>query len=119
MSQRSKLVILSIITAGLLILISKQVITLHQGIKQLHAPTLQTRQGSPSRIHHWMTVKEAVRNYGISEEEVYTYLKITPEPGDQNLTFRTLEKKYHLSIDEMHENLERLIHHVEKQDSHE
>jgi len=108
MSQRWKLLILTGLMAVLLFLIAWQSIHIWRGIEQVHRPTPQSRQDGKLGIHHWNTVAEVARNYSLSVDEVFTYLKIVPEPGDENLTLRTLKDKYHKTSEEMQSNLDRL-----------
>ena len=56
-------------------------------------------------VQKWTTVSEAAEHLGISEKEVFDVLQIDPAAGDEDLTFRALEKKYGKSPAEMRDNL--------------
>ena len=109
MSPRWKQMLLIGLMAVLLFLIAWQSIHIWRGIAQVHRPTPQSRQDGKMGVHHWNTVAEVARNLGITVDEVFTYLKIVAEPGDENLTFRALKDKYHKTSEEMQSNLDRLI----------
>lgn len=108
MRQRWKLILLTGLMLVLVALITRQSLNIFQTIKQVHAPTPQTRQGDSFRIHHWTTVQELAQKYRISENEVFNYLKINPQPGDEKLTLRALRKKYNKTPGEMQTNLNNL-----------
>lgn len=108
MSRRWKLLIFTGLIAVLLFIIAWQSIHIWRTIEQVHRPTPQTRQDGKMRVHHWMTVAEVARNYDMSVDEVFIYLKIVAEPGDENLTFRALKDKYHKTSEEMESNLDRI-----------
>lgn len=108
MRQRWKLFLLTGLIIVLVVLIARQSLDIYQNIKQIHTPTPQTRQDNALQINHWTTVQELAQKYGMSENEVFSYLQIAPQPGDENLTLRALENKYHKTQDEMQSNLKRL-----------
>ncbi|PKM76166.1 MAG: hypothetical protein CVU90_13755 [Firmicutes bacterium HGW-Firmicutes-15] len=109
MSQRWKLFLLTGLMIVMLVLIARQSLNIYQNIKQVHAPTPQTRQDKELQIHHWETIRELAQKCGMSEKEVFSYLQITPQPGDENLTLRALKNKYNKTQDEMESNLKILI----------
>jgi hypothetical protein len=108
MRQRWKLFLLTALMLILVVLIARQSLNIFHNIKQIHAPTPQTRQGDAFQIHHWTTVKELAHKYRISENEVFSYLEINPQPGDEKLTLRALRNKYHKTKGEMQTNLNNL-----------
>jgi uncharacterized protein YfkK (UPF0435 family) len=59
-------------------------------------------------VQKWITVSEAAECLNISEKEVFDILQIDPAAGDEDLTFRALEKKHNKSPEEMQDNLRRL-----------
>jgi hypothetical protein len=59
-------------------------------------------------VQKWITVSEAAECLNISDKEVFAVLQIDPAPGDEELTFRALEKKYNKSPAEMRDNLRQL-----------
>ncbi len=59
-------------------------------------------------VQKWTTVAEAAKSLNISKKEVFDALQIEPATGDENLTFRALEKKYSKTPLEMQSNLRQL-----------
>ncbi len=108
MQQRWKLFLLTALMLVLVILITRHSLIIIHNIKQVHAPTPQTRQSDALQIHHWTTVKELAQKYRMSQNEVFNYLEIKPQPGDEKLTLRRLRKKYHKTPEEMQINLNNL-----------
>jgi len=109
MRQRWKMLILAGLMAVLLFLIAWQSIHIWRGIEQVHRPAPHSRQDGKLGVHHWNTVAEVAHNYGMSVDEVFNYLKIVAQPGDENLTLRALKDKYQKTSEEMQSNLDRLI----------
>jgi len=108
MRQRWKLLLLTGLMIVLVVLIARQSLHIYQNIKQVHAPTPQTRQDNILRIHHWETVTEVSRKCGISVDEVFSCLQIVPQAGDENLSFRALANKYNKTPDEMQSNIKKI-----------
>jgi hypothetical protein len=108
MSQRWKLFLLTALIIILIILTSKVSLNIYRNIKQVHAPTPQSRQDNKLRIHHWETVQDISRKHGISIAEVFSCLHIVPQAGDENLSLRALAKKYNKTQEEMQSILKKL-----------
>ncbi len=109
MKQRWKLVLLSLVMIIVIILVIKQSVSLYRGMGELSFPTPQSRQDNPITVHRWMTVGEVADRYSLTEKEVYDYLQIIPEPGDEKRTLRELKIKYRKTSDEMQMNLQRIM----------
>jgi hypothetical protein len=101
MRQRWKLLLLTALIIILIALIARQSLHIYHNIRQVQSPTAHTRQDKLPSIHHWTTVKELAQKYKMSEHEVFTYLQITPQAGDEDLTLRALKNKYHKTQNQM------------------
>lgn len=117
MKQRWKLVLLLIIMLLLAILVVQQTASLYGGMKNLHIPSSQSRQDNSITVHKWLTATEVATKYGLSEKEVYGYLQITPEPGDEKLSLRELKNKYRKTPEEMQNNLQRILNNARNTDN--
>lgn len=107
MSRQVKILLL----IGLMVILASLAVV--QSVRVFHAlhqvEFAAHRDRKPGdKVQKWTTVAEAAKSLNISEKEVFEALKIDPAPGDENLTFRALEKKYTKSPLEMQSNLRQL-----------
>ncbi len=114
MKERYKLIFLSLIMSVLILLVIKQSVYFYRGIKNLPLPNTYSRQHNEMSVDRWMTVSETAERYGLTEKEVFDYLQIIPEPGDENLTLRELKIKYQKTSEEMQKNLQQIINNARK-----
>lgn len=107
MSRRVKLFLL----IGFMIILSSlavvQSMRVYHALHQVKFAAHRDRQPG-DKVQKWTTVAEAAKSLNISEKEVFEALKIDPATGDENLTFRALEKKYAKTPLEMQSNLRQL-----------
>lgn len=78
-------------------------------MKDVPLPSAQSRQDNPATGHRWMTAKEVAERYGLSVQEVFDFLQISPRAGDENLTMRELRIKYKKSPEVMQRNVQRIL----------
>ena len=109
MKQRWKLVFLTIIMIILTLFAIKQSVLFYRELKGLPIPTSQTRLVNPLSVHRWMTVSEVAQKYGMTEAEVFEYLQIDAQPGDEKLTLRAAKIKFQKTPEQMQRNLQRII----------
>lgn len=109
--KRKKYLLTALILLLLLIgiLIVRQTVGIYHSFRQVKFPTHERREENRPNIHSWMTVSEVADQYGITGEEVFEYLGITPQPGDDKLTLRALREKYEINPDEMQRSLKRMM----------
>lgn len=114
MRQRWKLILLSIIIIVLSVLVVRHTLSVYYGFKGLSLPSPLSRQENSITIHRWMTVVEVAERYGLSQQEVFQLLQITPQAGDENLTLRELKDKYDKTSEEMQANVQRILDNARK-----
>lgn len=107
-------VIAVVIIVILLLAIVIQVNNVKRDFVNVKKPTIETRKLSRLGIYKMMTVNETCRKYKISKEQVFEYLNIIPEQGDEKLTFLQLQKKYKKSHEEMKKGIRTLFDHVRR-----
>lgn len=109
MAQRWKLIILSSIIVILSVLVVRHTLSVYYGFKGLSLPSAMSRQDNSITVHRWMTVVEVAERYGLTSQEVFEILQITPQFGDEKLTLRELKVKYNKTPEEMQSNVQRIL----------
>lgn len=104
MSRRVKLFLLIGLIVILSLLAVAQSVKVYRALHEVNFEIHHDRRPGDF-VQKWTTVSEAAEHLGISEKEVFDVLQIDPAPGDEDLTFRALEKKYNKSPAEMRDNL--------------
>lgn len=93
MSRRVKLFLLIGVIAILSLLAVVQAVRVYRALHEVKFEIHHDRRPEDF-VQKWTTVSEAAEHLGISEKEVFDVLQIDPAAGDEDLTFRELEKKY-------------------------
>lgn len=104
MSRRVKLFLLIGLIVILSLLAVAQSVKIYRALHEVKFEIHHDRRPEDF-VQKWTTVSEAAEHLGISEKEVFDVLQIDPAPGDEDLTFRALEKKHNISPAEMRDNL--------------
>jgi hypothetical protein len=107
MSRRVKLFLLIGLIVILSLLAVGQSVRVYRALHEVEFEIHNDRRPGDF-VQKWTTVSEAAEHLGISEKEVFDILQIEPAVGDEDLTFRALEKKYNKSPAEMRDNLRHL-----------
>jgi len=107
MSRRVKLFLLIGLIVILSLLAIGQSMRVYRALHQVDFEIHHDRRPGDF-VQKWITVSEAAECLNISEKEVFDILQIEPATGDEDLTFRALEKKYNISPEEMRDNLRQL-----------
>jgi hypothetical protein len=74
----------------------------------MSAPTHETREPFGQKVHGWMSIEEVAKIYTVSPADVFIALDITPAPGDEKLTLKSLGNKYHKTAPEIDAGLNKL-----------
>ncbi|OAA85890.1 hypothetical protein [Clostridium ljungdahlii] len=104
-----KISILSILIITIVLIITKESITLHKEFKNVQIPTKQSRQLGNMSTYKWLTVKKISHKYNINEQEIFKSLGIIPHSGDENIPLIQLTKKYNKNQEQMKRNLKKLL----------
>ena len=107
MSRRVKLFLLIGLIVILSLLAAGQSLRVYRALHEVKFEIHHDRRPGDF-VQKWTTVSEAAEHLGISEKEVFDILQIEPAVGDEDLTFRALEKKYNKSPEDMRVNLRHL-----------
>lgn len=100
-SKRIKLISVFLIAAILLFLTAMQAVRLYHSFGRVKMPTEQSRKLSESGIYNSMTPEQLAAKFSIPQDQVFMLFGISPEPGDEKLSLRTLRKKYNKTPEEM------------------
>ncbi|MBP1761771.1 MAG: hypothetical protein H6Q64_1313 [Firmicutes bacterium] len=110
MKQKSRLIILICAAVVLSFFIFRLSVDLLHQAHELHRPNQETRQIGEKRINGWMTPEDIAERYHISDQQIFQALQIEPAAGDEKLSLRKLQEKYHISNKTLHDAIHNIFH---------
>jgi len=116
MRRRTTIIVLIGLAIVLLFLAGRESYQLFHGIRHMSAPTDESREPFGHNVHGWMSVAEVAKIYHVSTTDVFIALDIDPAPDDEKLTLKALRDKYHKTIPEMENGLNKLNETIPNQD---
>ncbi|OPX85513.1 MAG: hypothetical protein A4E53_03507 [Pelotomaculum sp. PtaB.Bin104] len=108
MNRRVKLLLLVVLTVLLSAGVIVETVHLCRSIHQVGPPQLKGGHSDMLHPQMWMTVTDLARHCSVPEEDIFRALKITPAPGDEQMSLRALSKKYNKNAADMREGLKQL-----------
>lgn len=109
MSRRLKLFLLIGLTVVLVAGVIIQTKLLFKSIHQVGPPMPRSRYSDVVQPQMWMTVSDLSRHCKLPETEIFQVLQISPVPGDEQLSLRSLGRKYDKSPAELQQAVKELV----------